>query len=868
MAKAVACLVLAAVLSACSGPEVEVPSTIRRSALTGTWSMVTQPFPGGPPGTVALMTDGRVLVESGTSTAWYALAPDGNGSYQNGTWAAVASTTVGRLFHPSFVLRDGRFWTGGGELISDPTKQAGSEIFDPATNTWTAAPDMPQIISDTAGALLADGRVFILAHACFSGEFCYSELLSSYGVTPSWSPAAPWDLKNGDSEMSSLLLPDGSVLCGSFQFQRYLPASDSWVDAAPLPGGRSSLSLPGGDDEFGPTLLLHDGTALVLGANDHNAIYTPPPATDPTGPGSWLEIANTPSGYNHADSSSTVEPDGRVLTVATLDQMGSGQGAGVFYEYDPPTDTWTPIDSPFPITHTNGTLLLVLPNGQIWASSGDSNNAWLYTPAGVPQTAWRPTITSVTGPSASGEFTLSGAQLNGLTTGADFGDDNKMATNYPIVWLTDGAGHVTFGRTHDFDQMAPRPGTAGSAQLRLPNSLLDGAYTLHVAANGVESANTLPFTMPGPRAISMTGVSGALPNHTVLMRVNLSGPAPAGGMVVNLSSTNEAVATPFSPTATALEGRTFANFNVQVHGYGKTTLQAATAAYPGFVATKDFGWSVTGLSGTTIPNATVGAATWTVTLDNPAPDAPVVVTMGNTNTGAGTVDPTISVPAGASSQTFDVWAACPVNGLTTITASLLGSSQSHTFGYTVQSVSGPAAPTGGASAATWTVTLDGNAPPCGVQVSLQSSDASVATVPATVTVPWRASSATFDVTVVNPAGGPVTITASLVGSTTSSTFTGYTITGHTMSPSTLPIGSNATGTVTLNGDAPAGGIVVNLIQFLPAHAIVPATVTVPQGASSATYQITATAVNFGRIRARLGGSGTPFADAFFTVTAP
>ena len=75
----------------------------------------------------------------------------------------------------------------------------------------------------------------------------------------------------------------------------------------------------------------------------------------------------------------------------------------------------------------------------------------------------------------AGDFTLNGVQLNGLTTGADFGDDNKMATNYPIVWLDDGAGHVTYGRTHDFDQMLPRPSTPGSTLFSIPAGVADGS---------------------------------------------------------------------------------------------------------------------------------------------------------------------------------------------------------------------------------------------------------------------------------------------------------------------------------------------------------------------------------------------------------
>jgi hypothetical protein len=90
-----------------------------------------------------------------------------------------------------------------------------------------------------------------------------------------------------------------------------------------------------------------------------------------------------------------------------------------------------------------------------------------------------------------------GTQLNGLTTGADFGDDAKMATNYPLVYLTNSSQTVTlFARTHNFDQMAPRPGIKGSFQFET-TSVLVGQFTVHVSASGL-SATGPTITLPQP----------------------------------------------------------------------------------------------------------------------------------------------------------------------------------------------------------------------------------------------------------------------------------------------------------------------------------------------------------------------------------
>jgi hypothetical protein len=59
-----------------------------------------------------------------------------------------------------------------------------------------------------------------------------------------------------------------------------------------------------------------------------------------------------------------------------------------------------------------------------------------------------------------------------------------------------------------------------------------------------------------------------------------------------------------------------------------------------------------------------------------------------------------------------------------------------------------------------------------------------------------------------------------------------------VSPTAVTGGQTATGTVQLNGPAPAGGVSVALASASPATASVPASVAIPGGASSATFTIT------------------------------
>jgi hypothetical protein len=85
---------------------------------------------------------------AGDRVHWMRLTPDAHGSYINGDWRVVPVSTMGtpRLYFASQVLPSGKVWVLGGEYsgIGLAENVTGSgEIFDPATNSWTAAAPFP-----------------------------------------------------------------------------------------------------------------------------------------------------------------------------------------------------------------------------------------------------------------------------------------------------------------------------------------------------------------------------------------------------------------------------------------------------------------------------------------------------------------------------------------------------------------------------------------------------------------------------------------------------------------------------------------------------------------------------------------------------
>lgn len=138
------------------------------------------------------------------------------------------------------------------------------------------------------------------------------------------------------------------------------------------------------------------------------------------------------------------------------------------------------------------------------------------------------------------------------------------------------------------------------------------------------------------------------------------------------------------------------------------------------------------------------------------------------------------------------------------------------------------------------VVLDSPAPRGGVTVTLTSSDTSVATVPASVTIYHRQIAADVVVhTETVATATPVTLTAALDASSMDATLTvgPLALAGVSVVPSTIAGGKTATGYVMLDGPAPSGGWVITLSGDNSAAATVPASVTVEQGRSEAHFSI-------------------------------
>ena len=347
-----------------------------------------------------------------------------------------------------------------------------------------------------------------------------------------------------------MTLPDGSIVSYDIyssitdkqgEAQRYIPSTGQWIKTGTVP---VQLSCTSCGSELGPAFLLPDGRAWFTGANGNTAFYTPPATqTTPPGAGTWTTGPTLPNGLTAGDAPGAVLPNGDVLIAVAPEIYPNpnaaqpGQSKYIYpspttlYEFDPTNNTFTNVTpSPFnaqnQLTNFNldlptyKTTMLVLPTGQVLLAN-DTGQMDIYTPSGSPNAAWKPTVSNIAYVSGS-TFSLTGTTLDGIDEGAAYGDDQQMATNYPIVELTSTSGQVTFAKTTNWSPSVD-PGVTSSADFTLPAQDGPGVYTLSVIANGIASSPVM-FVAGTSGNDTVTVDTSVLPFFGIpLVTVNLDG---------------------------------------------------------------------------------------------------------------------------------------------------------------------------------------------------------------------------------------------------------------------------------------------------------------------------------------------------------
>lgn len=213
------------------------------------------------PAAVRLL-DGRVLLCGGQTSQLEPLATAELFDPAAGRFSSTAAMGVARTGHVAVTLSDGRVLVVGGRRARRGEILDSAEIFDPASGTFQATGRMASPRHKHAAALLPDGRVLVLGGADVRdqrGRYRSSELFDPASGTFSAGPdmhAPRFKLVDAVAR-----LPSGGLLVagGARWLERYEPADHRFVR---LPDELAEAM------EFATATLLPAGDVLLTGGYD------------------------------------------------------------------------------------------------------------------------------------------------------------------------------------------------------------------------------------------------------------------------------------------------------------------------------------------------------------------------------------------------------------------------------------------------------------------------------------------------------------------------------------------------------------------------------------------------------------------------
>lgn len=167
--------------------------------------------------TATLLDDGTVLVARGSNDGDLSttLTPAERYDPITGEWRLTGSSARGSVFHAAARLADGRVLVTGGYPggMGGAAPVANAEIYDPTSERWTRAEDMPNRREFHTAVTLGDGRVLLAGGIVVARDF--RTLLSDSVIT--FDPASGRWVENEPLafpryDHTATLLNDGRVL--------------------------------------------------------------------------------------------------------------------------------------------------------------------------------------------------------------------------------------------------------------------------------------------------------------------------------------------------------------------------------------------------------------------------------------------------------------------------------------------------------------------------------------------------------------------------------------------------------------------------------------------------------------------------------
>jgi len=315
------------------------------------------------------------------STETFTLAPNGSNLFCSG----------------HSILADGRTLVVGGHVENFIGIQD-ANVFDPVSQSWTAAASMASPRWYPTATSLPDGRVLVTSGATTCST-CIADIPEVYDpATNTWT-----QLTNAQLTLPlypfMFVLPDGRVLnAGSDEASietRVLDVqAQMWTMVDPVPVGGGSAAM------YGPGRVVKSGSPADVDLPSSPSISRTW-VIDMTQPlPAWRETA--PMAFPRGHHNLTILPDGTVLVVGggrTTDGVDLAQAVYEAELWSPATETWSTMAA-MRVPRLYHSTALLLPDGRVLVAGGgrfgdpqiDQLSGEVYSPPYLFRGA-RPTIT-------------------------------------------------------------------------------------------------------------------------------------------------------------------------------------------------------------------------------------------------------------------------------------------------------------------------------------------------------------------------------------------------------------------------------------------------------------------------------------------
>ncbi len=305
------------------------------------------------------MPNGKVLVTGGigatnvlTSSELYDPA--------TATWSATGNLTIARFGHTATLLPNGKVLVTGGmnSFVAPYNPISTVELYDPATGTWVMKTSMTTVRSGHTATLLSNGKVLV-SGGSGSGYLASTELYDP--AADMWTVANSMNTTHGWH--TATLLTNGKVLVAggagsnTSATELYDPIAGTWATTGSLTVGRSVHTAT----------LLPSGKVLVAGGWSNFSNTASAELYDPVA-GTWTatgSLITARSGFTPV-----VLANGKVLAAGGITGNLNGSMIASAELYDSTTGTWSATGS-LATARTNHTTTL-LSNGKVLITGGGS----------------------------------------------------------------------------------------------------------------------------------------------------------------------------------------------------------------------------------------------------------------------------------------------------------------------------------------------------------------------------------------------------------------------------------------------------------------------------------------------------------------